>query len=1156
MPTTSSLPTLPTSHTGLFAVAYPTKRATFPLTSGGYHNRLDFTDTLRGLTPNTTYYFTIRGNCGEYGASPWSKISTQASNRRGVFTTECGTLSLPFEETFQSYGNVRTVRMNNCWGRFSTYTETFNFPVVDRANLDGLDNQQMALLLYGSATDSTYAELPRLEDPGNGCLSVSYRVWGLNEHDTIKLVYMHEPAEGDHPHAYTVLRIHELSHVNAWDTITDQLTLDEFASDSGRLAFVVSPYVDGRSGYLYLDNVRIDACTECERATGFAINRYGAHTIGLNWNNNAHVADYQIAYGDLREFDITNPSTYAIHNATINAGTVGVSDYQLGGLTAKTGYSLSIRTVCGEGRFSEWSNIINVITEDDNTDIVSYYVRDLANHPNEDIQYEATSIDHVNHTINIWLNNWDDINMAELSEYFQLGTTSPNAKLMYDEGGFSFREEHNGYTVDYTYNSAGFSVKLPAYDIPDMAWTVLVRKIGCDVPSSLYTTEVLRRSMRVNWTRQTPVTHELVFSDVPISDLTTVTPMTIPSGVWDTSIYPLERDQMYYIYLRANCGSVGTSEWIKIEQVTADTIDCSRTADTLTRRAGSESDEAESYLLPIRQDRKYGLSQFIYDRGNDVPDGTYRRLAFEYAGETPLTRGVRIYLGFTMKENYTSTTNYETNKGELYYRGTITFTQGWNYIDLIEPFLFDGTLDQNLLITIEDTTGTTPSEYMNFATHRTDGYKSLTGGANVSSLSMTSPTGTTNGNIRDYYQQRPNIRLVECEHIDPCPSPDSVTARLYPSDPTTATLVWNDTVTDYPFEKDSTFYDIVVCKRPLVYPDASYLNRGLMQRDGSIYHSAEYDTMVWAAYKGVTLHLKDALNNGLLCPNTEYYAYVRTDCQSKIGDADPHKPFGGWRMVQFKTNSTCMPVDSIRIETPTKHTAIVTWKAGTQRSGSILDKNFSYRLLDYSQLNDTMTIAGDDVHGYSQTTKTFDNLICGHKYYLYITNDCGVNARLALDRPHGCASDRDTVSPYRYATFEMPTCCATPTNLTADSVTSGLVKLSWDSVGLENQWEIYYVYGHLADSQERARKIVVNRSDVTAVVTGTGVRYTYTLTHADNGLKANTDYRIYVRSSCGSDDYSTLSQGVNIHVLDTMARFTHFEVGTYSSSSRQVSNVW
>jgi len=105
---------------------------------------------LTGLKANTLYYARVQNDCGEDGVSEWTEAVS--------FTTDCGALSLPYNEDFES---TNANELPACWARVSKD----GFPVVFADSY--YDSRAYAgsksLKFYGYEVDQI-AVLPELED--------------------------------------------------------------------------------------------------------------------------------------------------------------------------------------------------------------------------------------------------------------------------------------------------------------------------------------------------------------------------------------------------------------------------------------------------------------------------------------------------------------------------------------------------------------------------------------------------------------------------------------------------------------------------------------------------------------------------------------------------------------------------------------------------------------------------------------------------------------------------------------------------------------------------------------------------------------------------------------------------------------------------------
>ena len=101
-------------------------------------------------------------------------------------------------------------------------------------------------------------------------------------------------------------------------------------------------------------------------------------------------------------------------------------------------------------------------------------------------------------------------------------------------------------------------------------------------------------------------------------------------------------------------------------------------------------------------DYKYSAQQYIMtkdDIGTDVM-GRIRRIGWQSNGPTVGNNVIAVYLKNTTQENFPRTGIVWTNAAEMtkVYEGPYMFTEaGWNYVELDEPFLYDGT--SNIMVT-------------------------------------------------------------------------------------------------------------------------------------------------------------------------------------------------------------------------------------------------------------------------------------------------------------------------------------------------------------------------------------------------------------------------------------------------------------------------
>jgi len=105
---------------------------------------------LSGLNANSLYYVRVQADCGEDGVSEWTAAES--------FRTECGALSLPYNEDFES---TEANALPACWARVSTD----GFPVVYADSYyDARAYAGSKSLKFYNWGETEIAILPELED--------------------------------------------------------------------------------------------------------------------------------------------------------------------------------------------------------------------------------------------------------------------------------------------------------------------------------------------------------------------------------------------------------------------------------------------------------------------------------------------------------------------------------------------------------------------------------------------------------------------------------------------------------------------------------------------------------------------------------------------------------------------------------------------------------------------------------------------------------------------------------------------------------------------------------------------------------------------------------------------------------------------------------
>lgn len=159
------------------------------------------------------------------------------------------------------------------------------------------------------------------------------------------------------------------------------------------------------------------------------------------------------------------------------------------------------------------------------------------------------------------------------------------------------------------------------------------------------------------------------------------------------------------------------------------------------------SGTSTSNYLPATFNTKYSLSQQIYTPDEIGTAGTISSIAF-YKSSTD--QGARsrtwvVYVKHTSKDAFDSDTDWETLEAtDIVYSGSVSFatSASWITLSLTTPFEYNGT--DNLLVAVDDNTGSSYTSNRSFYVYGTDANRALyvTGSSDYDPSNMGSVTGT------------------------------------------------------------------------------------------------------------------------------------------------------------------------------------------------------------------------------------------------------------------------------------------------------------------------------------------------------------------------------------------------------------------------------
>ena len=285
--------------------------------------------TLTGLSPNTRYDVRVSHTC-----------QGVTYNGTAQFTTTCTPATLPFSESFETWGTSGSTAAPACWRKIYNTTSTSYMPYSSTSYAyDG----SRSLYLGSLQGNFSGIVLPVLAAPLDSLtLAFSlYRPDTLYDHGVLVGVI----SDPDNFSTFRILHSVAAPH-KGWYQY--ELPLTAAAGMEGRLAIVTPQTLRSTP---YIDGIEVDYYHACQRPA--ITNTYAtADSIYLSWNGSTTL-NYEVEYGP-HGFAHGNGSTRQVYMDT---------SYAISGLLAATTYDLYVRTLCSSGETSNWSYLATVTTQ-------------------------------------------------------------------------------------------------------------------------------------------------------------------------------------------------------------------------------------------------------------------------------------------------------------------------------------------------------------------------------------------------------------------------------------------------------------------------------------------------------------------------------------------------------------------------------------------------------------------------------------------------------------------------------------------------------------------------------------------------------------------------------------------------------------------------
>lgn len=294
---------------------------------------------LTGLQPDVHYNVYIRSTCGT--DRDWSSID---------FTTICNAYEVPLSYNFD---DIEENTFIPCW---RSVPETFKmgwsgpsapavyvgkFSPYDEINQTNLTNMLIFASTYSG--DGVFAATPELI-PDVKALQASFRL--VSKVDMaqypleLQVGVMSDPLDES---TFELIETIQPRYAGQWKTYN--VYFDAYEGNARHIAFRM-PTINNYSGYLYVDDLKIDSISGCVPPREITVENVTGSTADVSWRVVGEVGDYRVKVTDAplgRWEDEAN-----IFETKVE----GTNEVQITGLRSAKQYYVYVRTDCGDGTYS------------------------------------------------------------------------------------------------------------------------------------------------------------------------------------------------------------------------------------------------------------------------------------------------------------------------------------------------------------------------------------------------------------------------------------------------------------------------------------------------------------------------------------------------------------------------------------------------------------------------------------------------------------------------------------------------------------------------------------------------------------------------------------------------------------------------------------
>lgn len=515
--------------------------------------------TLQNLSAATLYQVYVRTLCGAGDTSRYSFVTN--------FATDCGPITLPYVENFDSWTATTSGEVANlplCWTHYTAGTTNAGLPAIyNNSNYAASGNNSLKFNIrvsmppfFTSYDADQYAIFPPVG--GNysiNQLQLNCKMRRASNNADLVIGAMANPND-----VSTFVPIDTVS-LTSNDYSYLELPLSNYSGSNSYLALKASNTTT-HNLEIYVDDIMLDIIPACARVAGFHYTDASASTaVAFAWNASVDAVSYDISYG---------PVGFSPENGGTVITGIGDTTTTITDIPAGSEYDFYIRGNCGSG-YSYWTLApvrvapgmhLMSITGTDTLTACGATIYDnggpgnnYANNANSTLIIYPSSEDSL---VSIYGTFAGEHNYDSLIVYSGVGTSGPVIG--------AFNSATSGATVnvgpltsfsgpltirfhsDGSANYAGFTLFESCVAIPD-----------CRQPINVTVNGVGADSVALSWYGFSNTIWQVVTSASPTTPDSSEIAAAITAADTFLTIYNLQPNTTYYLYVRGDCSPIYSS---------------------------------------------------------------------------------------------------------------------------------------------------------------------------------------------------------------------------------------------------------------------------------------------------------------------------------------------------------------------------------------------------------------------------------------------------------------------------------------------------------------------------------------------------------------------------------------------------------------------